>query len=109
MTERRAAPGDTLTQAIWRGVRAKILARDGPLRRGRARSHARRSRLVEPTDLLSLHGDAMLDLADVLRICEREEESEQAARAGLALYERKGNAAAAARARALLGDRQGGQ
>ena len=44
----------------------------------------------------------MLDLADVLRTCERTEEAESATRAGLATYEIKGNAAAAARARSLL-------
>jgi hypothetical protein len=55
--------------------------------------------------LLSLHGDAMLDLADVLANCGRAEDSEQAAGAGIALYERKGNVAAAAQAF----DREGGQ
>jgi hypothetical protein len=44
----------------------------------------------------------MLDLAEVLRACGREAESERAIRTGLSKYELKGNAAAAARARALL-------
>jgi hypothetical protein len=51
----------------------------------------------------------MLDLADVLRICERTAESDRAARTGLALYELKGNTVAAARARSLLDDRSGGK
>ena len=38
-----------------------------------------------------------------------DEESDRATRAGLALYELKGNAAAAVRARSLLGDRPGGK
>ena len=59
--------------------------------------------LVEPTDLLSHRGDAMLDLADVLRQRGRIGEAERSVRAGLACYERKGNAAAAVRARAQLG------
>jgi hypothetical protein len=41
----------------------------------------------------------MLDLADVLTTCGRGAEAERAVAAALALYERKGNAAAAARAR----------
>ncbi len=85
-----AAPEDAMTQAIWRGVQAKILAREG--RCEEAEALAREAvALVEPTDLLSHRGDAMLDLADVLRTCDRTDESDRAARAGLALYELKGN------------------
>jgi hypothetical protein len=51
----------------------------------------------------------MLDLGDVLRICERGEESERAIEDGLAEYKRKGNAVAAAQARSLLDDRLGGE
>jgi hypothetical protein len=58
--------------------------------------------------LLSHHGDAMLDLADVLRTCDRTDEADRATRAGIALHERKGNAAAAARARGRPADRPGG-
>jgi len=103
-----AAAEDTVTQTIWRGVQAKVLAHDGLCvdAEGLARAAVA---LVEPTDLLSHRGDAMLDLAEVLRTCDRPEEAEQASRAGLALYELKGNAAAAARARSLLTDRSGGE
>jgi hypothetical protein len=104
-TRRQAAPGDTITQVIWRGVRARVLAGQGHC--DDASLLAREAvGLVEATDLLSHHGDAMLDLAAVLETCGREAESRQAARTGLALYERKGNLAATARARSLL-DRQG--
>jgi tetratricopeptide (TPR) repeat protein len=108
MTERRAAAEDTVTQVIWRGVQARILARDG--RCEEAEALAREAvALVAPTDLLSHHGDAMLDLGDVLRICNRTGEADRATRDGIALYELKGNAVAAARARSLLGDRPGGE
>jgi len=107
MTDRYAAAEDTMTQAVWRGVQAKVLAREG--RCDEAEALAREGiALVEPTDLLSARGDAMLDLAHVLRICDRTDESDRATRAGLALYELKGNAVAAARARSLLSDRPGG-
>jgi ATP/maltotriose-dependent transcriptional regulator MalT len=102
-----AAPDDIMTQVIWRGVQAKVLAHEG--RGEEAEALAREAvALVEPTDLLSHHGDAMLDLAEVLRTREREEDSDRAARTGLAMYDLKGNVAAAARARSLLNDRLGG-
>ncbi len=108
MTDRTAASEDTVTQTIWRGVEAKVLARDGRCEEAEALARAGAA-LVEPTDLLSHRGDAMLDLAEVLRICGRVDEEERATRAGLALYELKGNAVAAARARSRLMDRPGGK
>jgi ATP/maltotriose-dependent transcriptional regulator MalT len=97
-----AAPADDIfTQVIWRGVRAKILAAEG--RCDQAEALAREAvALVLPTDYLSLHGDAMLDLAEVLRACGRTDDSDRAVRTGLSLYENKGNAIGAARARALI-------
>jgi DNA-binding SARP family transcriptional activator len=106
-TERRTAPDDAITQALRRGVEARIRARAGE--HAEAEALAREAvALVAPTDLLSHRGDAMLDLAEVLRRGGRPAEADDAVRAGLACYERKGNAAAAARARALLDRRQGG-
>jgi ATP/maltotriose-dependent transcriptional regulator MalT len=108
MTQRRAAAEDTMTQVIWRGVQAKVLADEG--RCEEAEALAREAvALAEPTDLLLHRGDAMLDLAEVLRTCERPEESDHAARMALDLYELKGNVAAAARARPPLSQRPGGE
>jgi ATP/maltotriose-dependent transcriptional regulator MalT len=103
-----AAPtDDILTQVIWRGVKAKILAAEGGC--DQAETLAREAvALVQPTDLLSLHGDAMLDLAEVLRACGRTDDSDRAVRTGLSLYENKGNAIGAARARSLIRS-QGGE
>jgi DNA-binding SARP family transcriptional activator len=107
-TERRAAAEDTMTQVIWRGVQAKVLAEEGHCEE--AEALARESvALVEPSDLLLQRGDAMLDLAEVLGMCDRAEEADHAARAAFELYELKGNAAAAARARPLIGPRTGGE
>ncbi len=106
--EERASADDTITQAIWRGALAKVRARAGECQQ--AEILAREAvALVESTDLLSHRGDAMLDLAEVLRSCERHDEAERAIRDGLAQYELKGNAAAAERARLLLADQQGGE
>jgi ATP/maltotriose-dependent transcriptional regulator MalT len=94
------AADDTVTQVIWRCVKAKLLIRQGD---GEAESVARQAvALVEPTDLLSHRGDAMLDLADVLRARAHTDAYQTAARTALSLYEQKGNAIGAARARALL-------
>jgi ATP/maltotriose-dependent transcriptional regulator MalT len=103
-----AAAEDTMTQSMWRGVLAKVLARED--RSEEAEALAREAvALVEPTDLLSHRGDAMLDLADVLRSCERKEEADRATRAGIAMYDLKGNAAAVDRAWLLLDERPGGR
>jgi tetratricopeptide (TPR) repeat protein len=106
--ERIAAPEDTMTQAIWRGVQAKVRAREGRCAEAEELA-ASAVALVEPTELVSHRGDALLDLAEVLLRCERIEEAQRARRAALALYELKGNAAAAARARSLLDDTTGGR
>jgi hypothetical protein len=99
--DRRAAPQDTLTQALWRGVRARALAHEG--RHDEAVALARQAvAVLEPTDLLSHRGDAMLDLAAVIAAGGRREESERAARTAVAEYEQKGNVVAAARAQPFL-------
>jgi tetratricopeptide (TPR) repeat protein len=97
------AADDVVTQVIWRGVGAKILADKGSS--DEAEKLARDAvALVAPTDLLSHHGDAMLDLAEVLRTNSHTDEYHGIVEAALSLYERKGNVVGAARARALLGN-----
>jgi tetratricopeptide (TPR) repeat protein len=107
-TERRAAAEDTMTQVIWRGVQAKVLAEAGHCEQAEALAREAVA-LAEPSDLLLHRGDAMLDLAEVLRMCDRAEAADGAARTAFELYELKGNAAAAARARPLIGHRTGGE
>ena len=98
-----AAAEDTLTQAIWRAVQARALARRGACEEAEALIREALA-LIEPTDLLSQRGDAMLALAEVLRACERHDEAERAIRDGLAMYELKGNQTAAERSRSLLAE-----
>jgi ATP/maltotriose-dependent transcriptional regulator MalT len=105
--DRRASLRDVQTQAIWRGVRARALALEGHGERAAALAREAVG-MLEPTDLLCHRGDAMLDLAVVLGMSGHREESERAARAAVALYERKGNAVAAARVQPVLRRRQGG-
>jgi tetratricopeptide (TPR) repeat protein len=101
--ERRASAEDRLTQAILRGVRAKVLARSGSC--DEACAVAREAVvLLEHTDLLSQRGDAMLALAEVLRTCERRDEADRVTKDALEQYELKGNTVTAERARSLLSD-----
>jgi class 3 adenylate cyclase/tetratricopeptide (TPR) repeat protein len=97
---------DTVTQVIWRGVKAKLLAGEGHA--AEAEALAREAvAMVQATDLLSLHGDAMLELAEVLRAGGRAGDASGAVQDALSLYERKGNAAGAARARSQLSQTRG--
>jgi class 3 adenylate cyclase/tetratricopeptide (TPR) repeat protein len=98
-----AAPGDDIvTNVIWRSVQAKVLAHGGECEQATAQA-LEAVALAARTDLLSHHGDAMLDLAEVHRLCARPGECTDAVHAALDLYDAKGNAAAAARARRMLG------
>jgi DNA-binding SARP family transcriptional activator len=96
---------DIVTRAIRCGVQARVLALQS--RCDEAEALAREViEIVEETDLLSHRADAKLDLADVLRTCDRPA-ADDAVRGAIALYERKGNTAAARRAAERLTDPRG--
>jgi hypothetical protein len=61
-------------------------------------------RLIERTDLLCDHGDALLDLAEVLRLDPgpAAEEERTLVRKAVAVYQKKGNVVSVGRARSLL-------
>jgi hypothetical protein len=99
-----AAADDIITQTIWRTVLARCLVAEE--RREEALTLARRAvALIAPTDLISHRADAMLDLAEVLWACSSPDESIGTIQAAVSLYEQKGNAVGAGRARALLSRR----
>jgi class 3 adenylate cyclase/tetratricopeptide (TPR) repeat protein len=101
VSEQTAAPEDFSTQVMWRGVRAKLLGRQGRL--DEAAALAREAvRLAEPTDMLTIRADALFDLAEVLDLCGPSAEADAAAREGLSLYDRKGDQVSAARVRRQL-------
>jgi predicted Zn-dependent protease len=58
--------------------------------------------LAERTDALNRHADALVALAEVLELAGSEDEARGFLNEALALYERKGNVAAARRARRRL-------
>ncbi|HMG98098.1 MAG TPA: AAA family ATPase [Gaiellales bacterium] len=97
-----AATGDLLTQVLWRGVQARVLARRGRL--DGAEEFAREAvALAEQTDFVVYRGDALVDLAHVLQDAGRTEEAAAAAAGGLQLHEHKGNLVTAAKIRTDLG------
>ena len=99
--EATASEQDLWSQALYRLTRARLLVDAGAL--DEAERVAREAlAIVEPTDLLDLRGDVLLELAVVLRSGNRADEARECIETGIALYEAKGNAVAVERARAQL-------
>jgi len=99
---REAAAADDLSaQVEWRGIAAKLLAQRGES--AEAETLAREAvELVARTDFLRSHGDALLDLGEVMVLAGEPQQAEEAFRAGLELYEQKGDTVMAGRARQRL-------
>jgi ATP/maltotriose-dependent transcriptional regulator MalT len=100
LTARTAPPEDLVTQVVWRGAQAKVLARRERFAEAEALGREAVA-LVEPTDLVTHHADALLDLATVLRLAGSTAEADTAMEAGCALHERKGNVAATERVKRM--------
>ncbi|TIL42409.1 MAG: tetratricopeptide repeat protein, partial [Mesorhizobium sp.] len=85
-----AAKGDLLSQILWRGVRARVLARRAQFEE--AEMLAREAvAFAQMTDFVNHRADALLDLARVLKASLRVDEAVAAASEALRLYEIKGN------------------
>jgi ATP/maltotriose-dependent transcriptional regulator MalT len=99
--EQLAAADDVEAQALWRSVRAKVLA--GRDRVEEAERLAREAvTLIRTTDAPGMQADALLDLAEVLARSTRLDEARVVATEAKRLYAEKGNAIALARATAAL-------
>ena len=94
-----AADDDLFAQVRWRGAAARSLAGQGELAEA-GRLAAEAVEIAEPTDVLSMRADALLDQAAVAATAGRSDDARQAAQAALALYQAKGNRPGAARAEA---------
>jgi class 3 adenylate cyclase/tetratricopeptide (TPR) repeat protein len=95
---------DRVTQAMWRGTRARLLATRGD---EGAEPLARESvELSLQTDCLNMQADALLDLAETLRLLQRRDESMDVLAQAIQLYQAKGNLASATTIEVLL---SGGQ
>jgi len=96
------APTDREWQVKRTGVPARLLARSG--RFDEAEALARQGvALAADSEFVVLHADVLLDLAEVLSLAGRHDESEIATAEAVSLYERKGDVAAAAIARRPAG------
>jgi predicted ATPase/DNA-binding SARP family transcriptional activator len=102
VSEAATAPDDLSPGVQWRAVRAKLLARQGDPEPAEALAREAVAIAAE-TDFLVLRGDALMDLAEVLRPAGRETDAVPLVEQALELYEQKGNVVAAERARAILG------
>ena len=88
-----AADDDLVSQAMWRGTRARILARRSD---GDAERFARESvELSLETDGLTMQADALVDLAETLRLLHRGGEAMDVLDDAIGLYQAKGNVVSA--------------
>jgi class 3 adenylate cyclase/tetratricopeptide (TPR) repeat protein len=97
-----ASNDDPITQAMWRGTRARIVA---VTRRSETEAEqlARESvELAFQTDGVNMQADALVDLAETLRLLGRPGDAAEILEQAVELYERKGNIASAAAAKTLI-------
>jgi tetratricopeptide (TPR) repeat protein len=101
LAERSATPGVADEDILWRRVRAKLLARRGDVEEAERLAREATERAAR-TDLLDDHAQALADLAEVLRLGGRPEESATVVEEAIQLHEQKGNSAASEKLRAVL-------
>jgi class 3 adenylate cyclase/tetratricopeptide (TPR) repeat protein len=89
-------------QVLWRRARAKALAGAGGDIDEAERLSREAVEFATATDDLNLHGDALIDLAELLSVSDHGGEAVAVIEEALRLYERKGNLVSSGRARALL-------
>jgi tetratricopeptide (TPR) repeat protein len=101
--ERSAAKRGLGAQVLWRGARAMVLARRGDV--AAAETLAREAVSIGlDTERADTQTDALMSLAEVLRVAGRDDEAVPVLGDALRRYERKEVRPAAARTRALLED-----
>jgi tetratricopeptide (TPR) repeat protein len=96
--EELAAEEDVVSQALWRTVRARVLAQRGEHEPARALAEEA-VELVRPTGELVLHADTLLMLAEVLEASGEGAAARRALGEALELFERKGDVVSAAQTR----------
>ncbi|HEY6707471.1 MAG TPA: adenylate/guanylate cyclase domain-containing protein [Actinomycetota bacterium] len=96
-----AAHDDLFAQVRWRGAAARSLAGQGQVAEAE-RLAAEAVEIAEPTDVLSMRADALLDQAAGAAAAGRPGDARRSALGALALYQAKGNRPGAARAEDAL-------
>jgi class 3 adenylate cyclase/tetratricopeptide (TPR) repeat protein len=100
-----APSDDRRTEALWRQVRGKVLARRGEHAEAQRLAHEAVA-MVADSDLLDPQGDAYADLGEVLVLAGKPGEAAAAFEQALERYERKENIVMAERVRARLAEVQ---
>jgi class 3 adenylate cyclase/tetratricopeptide (TPR) repeat protein len=99
--EEIAAQSDVYSQYLWRGIRGKLLARDGAHDEGIALATSGVTE-TRASDDIEGQGNALMFLAEAQTAAGKFDEASRSADAARALFEAKGNVVSAARARDLL-------
>jgi len=94
-SDEAASPDDIASQVIWRGTRAKLLARRGEAATSTELAHEA-VELLHETDLVNIRADAFSDLAETMELLGRDDQAAAARGRALELYKAKGNIASAA-------------
>ncbi len=94
--EAAAGKDDIESQALWRSIRAPILARAGELEDAVELARAALQHALA-TEISTLHADTRAELAHVLNLCHKQGEARQMIGEAIALYEAKGDKVSAAR------------
>jgi predicted ATPase/class 3 adenylate cyclase len=101
VAEQNGDEDDLATQELWRVARARCLARRGEFQRAEELAQEGVGLLAE-SDFLSMRGDGLVGLADVLTVIGKKSAARVAMASAIRLYESKGNVVSAQRTRMLL-------
>ena len=96
-SEEVAAPSDVFSQHLWRGVRGKLLARDGAHDEGIALATSSVEQ-IRTSDDIEGQGNALMFLAEAQAAAGRDDDATRSATEARTLFEAKGNIVSAARA-----------
>jgi len=97
--EEATAADDVESQALWRSIRAPIVARAGNIALAEELAQTALD-MVRRTEAPSMQADALAELASVLQIAGKTREARQAIDEAVSLYAAKGNVVSASRSEA---------